>query len=92
MIATIPSAIGAPDDSLNPATANGLSMIYSGFKVVYGVKVEFYLALVAMLINFALYPFFTLLIPLYVKDVIQYPVTYIGLLDASFGLGILLGS
>ena len=92
LIATIPSPIGAPDDSANPATANGFSMIYSGFKVVYGVKVEFYLALIAMLINFALYPFFTLLIPLYVKDVIQYPVTYIGLLDASFGLGILLGS
>lgn len=67
-------------------------MIYSGFKVVYAVKVEFYLAVIAMLINFALFPFFTILIPLYVKDVIQYPVTYIGLLDACFGLGILAGS
>jgi MFS family permease len=45
-----------------------------------------------MLVNFALFPFFTILIPLYVKDVIQYPVTYIGLLDSSFGLGILAGS
>lgn len=56
------------------------------------MKVEFYLALVAMLVNFALFPFFTILLPLYVKTVIQYPVTYLGLLDACFGLGILAGS
>ena len=71
---------------------SGFRMICSGFKVVYGVKVEFFLAMIAMLVNFALFPFFTILIPLYVKDVIQYPVTYIGLLDSCFGLGILAGS
>jgi MFS family permease len=92
LIATIPSHIGATGEGEKTSGASGFSMIYSGFKVVYGVKVEFYLAIIAMLINFALFPFFTILIPLYVKDVIQYPVTYIGLLDASFGLGILVGS
>ncbi|POF41138.1 MFS transporter [Pseudomonas laurylsulfativorans] len=92
LIATIPSHIGAVDPSEKTPRASGFSMIYSGFKVVYGVKVEFYLAIIAMLINFALFPFFTILIPLYVKDVIQYPVTYIGLLDSCFGLGILAGS
>lgn len=92
LIATIPSHIGATGEDEKTSGASGFSMIYSGFKVVYGVKVEFYLAIIAMLINFALFPFFTILIPLYVKDVIQYPVTYIGLLDASFGLGILVGS
>ncbi|MEA9978346.1 MULTISPECIES: MFS transporter [unclassified Pseudomonas] len=92
LIATIPSRLGAPGQAETTSGADGFSMIYSGFKVVYGVKVEFYLAIVAMLINFALFPFFTILIPLYVKDVIQYPVTYIGLLDSCFGLGILAGS
>ncbi|EJM74388.1 MFS transporter [Pseudomonas sp. GM55] len=92
LIATIPSHIGAVDPCEKTPHASGFSMIYSGFKVVYGVKVEFYLAIIAMLINFALFPFFTILIPLYVKDVIQYPVTYIGLLDSCFGLGILAGS
>jgi MFS family permease len=92
LIATIPSHIGASGQGEKAPDASGLSMIYSGFKVVYGVKVEFYLAIIAMLVNFALFPFFTILIPLYVKDVIQYPVTYIGLLDSSFGLGILAGS
>lgn len=92
LIATIPSRLGAPGQVETTSGANGFSMIYSGFKVVYGVKVEFYLAILAMIINFALFPFFTILIPLYVKDVIQYPVTYIGLLDSCFGLGILAGS
>lgn len=92
LIATIPSHLGVNGEDEKTSGASGFSMIYSGFKVVYGVKVEFYLAIIAMLINFALFPFFTILIPLYVKDVIQYPVTYIGLLDASFGLGILVGS
>jgi MFS family permease len=92
LIATIPSHIGATGQGEEAPKASGFSMIYSGFKVVYRVKVEFYLAIIAMLINFALFPFFTILIPLYVKDVVQYPVTYIGLLDSCFGLGILAGS
>ena len=92
LIATIPSHIGASEEGEKIPEDSGLRMIYSGFKVVYGVKVEFYLAIVAMLINFALFPFFTILIPMYVKEVIQYPITYIGLFDASFGLGILVGS
>jgi MFS family permease len=92
LIATIPKQIGATDQGEKTSGAGGFTMIYSGFKAVYGVKVKFYLAIIAMLINFALFPFFTILIPLYVKDVIQYPVTYIGLLDSCFGLGILAGS
>lgn len=92
LIATIPTQTGATKQGEKTPSDGGFSMIYSGFKIVYGVKVEFYLAVIAMLINFALFPFFTILIPLYVKDVIQYPVTYIGLLDSCFGLGILAGS
>jgi DHA3 family macrolide efflux protein-like MFS transporter len=92
LITNIPNHIGAADQSEKVSGAGGFTMIYCGFKVVFRVKVEFYLAIIAMLVNFALFPFFTILIPLYVKDVIQYPVTYIGLLDSCFGLGILAGS
>lgn len=92
LVATVPSRLGASARGEQAPTSSGFRMIYSGFKAVYGVKVEFYLALVAMLVNFALFPFFTILLPLYVKTVIQYPVTYLGLLDACFGLGILAGS
>ncbi|MGY2139869.1 MFS transporter [Pseudomonas reactans] len=92
LIASIPLRLdGSAPDEQTPA-ASGWRMIYTGFKAVYQVKVEFYLALVAMLVNFALFPFFTILLPLYVKTVIQFPITYLGLLDACFGLGILAGS
>ncbi|MBT2371664.1 MFS transporter [Pseudomonas fluorescens] len=92
LIATIPSCLGAAAPNENVPAASGFRMIYSGFKAIYGVKVEFYLAIIAMLVNFALFPFFTILLPLYVKNVLQYPITYLGLLDSSFGLGILAGS
>jgi MFS family permease len=92
LIATIPNHIDGKDHCEKASSTSGFGMIYSGFKVVYGVKVEFYLAIVAMIVNFALFPFFTILIPLYVKGVVHYPVAYIGLLDSCFGLGILVGS
>lgn len=92
LIATVPTHTGATETDVKTRVTSGFRMICSGFKVVYGVKVEFFLAMIAMLVNFALFPFFTILLPLYVKDVIQYPVTYIGLLDSCFGLGILAGS
>ena len=92
LIASIPLHLGASAPDEPEPTSSGWRMIYSGFKAVYQVKVEFYLALVAMLINFALFPFFTILLPLYVKTVIHFPITYLGLLDACFGLGILAGS
>lgn len=89
---TIPSHIGASQRQCSSNQLKGIKMIYQGFKVIIEVKVELYLALIAMIINFALFPFFTILLPLYVKDVRHLPVTYIGLLDSCFGLGILLGS
>lgn len=69
-----------------------IQMILSGFKVVYRVRIEFFLAVLAMGVNFALYPFFSILVPLFVKSVLLMPAWYVGVLDASFGLGILFGS
>lgn len=63
-----------------------------GIKLLYRVKAEFFLALVAMVINLCLFPFFTILIPVLVKETLQLDAWYIGLLDGSFSVGILLGS
>ncbi|KAF3996841.1 MFS transporter [Glaciimonas immobilis] len=68
------------------------TLISSGFKVVFRVKIEFYLALLAMMINLVLFPFFTIIVPFYVQETIQLPAWYIGLLDCSFGVGLLLSS
>lgn len=64
----------------------------NGVKLIYGVKAEFALALVAMVINLCLFPFFTILIPVLVKETLKLDAWYIGLLDGSFSAGILLGS
>lgn len=69
-----------------------LAETYQGIRLVYVVKAEFFLALVAMIINFCLFPFFTILIPVLVKDTLKLDAWYIGLLDGSFSIGILLGS
>lgn len=70
---------------------NPLRMILSGFRMVYGVKVEWYLALVSMCVNFAIFPFFTVLLPVLVKAELGRSVAYLGLLDCAFAAGILLG-
>jgi DHA3 family macrolide efflux protein-like MFS transporter len=67
-------------------------LIGSGFKVVFKVKMEFYLALLAMMINLVLFPFFAVIVPFYVQEVAHLPAWYIGLLDCSFGIGILCAS
>lgn len=91
LIINIPSHTGDTSDQTH-TPPKGIKMIYDGFKILIGVKVELHLALIAMLINFALFPFFTILIPLYIKETRNLPVFYVGFLDSCFGLGILLGS
>jgi MFS family permease len=74
------------------ATASWWRRMTSGFAVVLRIRTELGLALVAMVLNFALAPFFTALLPAYVKQVIGYPAWFVGVLDAAFGVGLLVGS
>jgi DHA3 family macrolide efflux protein-like MFS transporter len=69
-----------------------LALLTSGFKMVFHVRMERYLSLFAMAMNVMLYPFFTIAVPLYVKDVMLMQAWYVGFLDVFFGVGILLGS
>ena len=45
-----------------------------------------------MMINLVLFPFFAVIVPFYVQEAIHLPAWYIGLLDCSFGIGILCAS
>lgn len=62
------------------------------FRTVYRIQMERYLALMTAMFNFAFAPFFAVLVPFYVKDVMHFPAWYAGLVDACFGVGVLLGS
>jgi len=74
------------------AWPRGFDILTSGFSVVYRVRMERYLAIFSMAINFFLAPFFVLVVPFYVREAAGLAPWYAGLLDASFGVGILLGS
>ena len=65
---------------------------HADFRTVYRIQMERYLALMAALFNFAFVPFFGVMVPFYVKDVMHFPAWYAGLVDACFGVGVLLGS
>lgn len=65
---------------------------YDGFIAVFKIKTEFYLSIVAMIINFSLFPFFTILLPIFVKVDLKMDPWFVGVLDTCFGFGILLGS
>ncbi|ODN43905.1 hypothetical protein BGC07_14695 [Piscirickettsia litoralis] len=63
-----------------------------GIRALFYVKPEFYFAILAMLINFALYPFFMILVPVFIKNHLGLGAWSVGLVDAGFGVGILLAS
>ncbi|MFL1528347.1 MFS transporter [Pseudomonas sp. O230] len=92
LAARLVSSAVVKQSASNLMTESRISLILSGFRIAYRIKIEFYLSILAMIVNFALFPFFAILVPLYVKDILSLPVWYVGLLDSAFGLGILVGS
>jgi MFS family permease len=79
-------------DSLSYYLKEWAGRTYDGFAAVVRIKTEFFLALLAMIINFSLFPFFTILLPVFVKSHLGFEPWFIGVLDSCFGLGILFGS
>lgn len=69
-----------------------LEFTLQGFSMLWRVRTEFHLASLAMLVDFALYPFFSILIPMAVKQTLNGPAWYIGLFDGAFGIGIMVAS
>lgn len=69
-----------------------LEFTLQGFSMLWRVRTEFHLASLAMLVDFALYPFFSVLVPMAVKQTLNGPAWYIGLFDGAFGVGIMAAS
>ncbi|WP_080419565.1 MFS transporter [Burkholderia ubonensis] len=65
---------------------------FSGLRMLFIVKVEFYLAVLAMGINFSLYPFFSMLMPYYIQHEAHLSASILGVLEAIFAVGIFCGS
>ncbi|WP_189534711.1 hypothetical protein [Paludibacterium paludis] len=66
-------------------TANGLSALYR-------IRAEYPLALVRAVVNLVMFPFFSVVVPVWVKLYLHGPASYIGLFDGAFGAGMIVCS
>lgn len=64
----------------------------SGFVAIINVKSELYIAFFAAIVNFNMYPFFSIIIPYWINQVLKLPASYLGLFEGAFGLGLMAGS
>lgn len=64
----------------------------SGFIAIVNVKSEFYTAVFSSFINFSMYPFFSIIMPYWINQVLKLPASYLGMFEGAFGLGLVAGS
>lgn len=62
------------------------------FRAIYRVKSEFYIALISAVINFTMFPFFSVTVPYWISSELKLPAVYFGAFEFSLGLGLILGS
>jgi MFS family permease len=78
--------------SLQEFLGSWASRTWGGFVAVHRTRAEFQLALVAAVVNVVMFPFFTVVVPVWVKLQLNGPATYIGIFDGAFGAGLVVGS
>lgn len=64
----------------------------SGFTAIINVKSELYIAAFAAIVNFNMYPFFSVTMPYWINQVLKLPASYLGMFEGAFGLGLIAGS
>ncbi|EKO1025053.1 MFS transporter [Salmonella enterica subsp. enterica] len=62
------------------------------FKAIYHVKSEFHIALISSVINFTMFPFFSVTIPYWISSELKLSATYLGAFEFSFALGLIISS
>lgn len=62
------------------------------FKAIYHVKSELHIALISSVINFTMFPFFSVTIPYWISTELKLPATYLGAFEFSFALGLIASS
>ncbi|PRA81042.1 MFS transporter [Ochrobactrum sp. MYb29] len=71
---------------------NWFSKTKGGFTAIYRVKSEFHIALISTVINFTMFPFFSVTVPFWISTELHLPASYLGAFEFSFALGLLAGS
>lgn len=65
---------------------------WNGLRALHKTKAEFQLAMVASIVNLVMFPFFSVVVPVWVKLDLNGPAAYIGVFDGIFGVGMILAS
>ena len=62
------------------------------FKAIYHVKSEFHIALISSVVNFTMFPFFSVTVPYWISTKLKLPATYLGAFEFSFAVGLIVSS
>ncbi|AXA33310.1 hypothetical protein CDH04_02270 [Francisella adeliensis] len=63
----------------------------NGFRVLFLIKNEFYLAIITAIYNFVISPFIAVLLPFFILHSLKESVFYVGITETFFGCGMVLG-
>ncbi|MET9901762.1 MFS transporter [Streptomyces sp. NPDC006446] len=98
LMTTASASAGAPEDTSRPEGTRQppLSTWYrstlDGWRAIYRIRSEFQLAMLALAVNLALFPVFAVLLPALTRRSFPDDTWLIGVAEAAFGVGLLLGS
>ncbi|MEU3302279.1 MFS transporter [Streptomyces sp. NPDC006678] len=98
LMTTATASADPPDDTPRPESKKqpALSMWYrstlDGWRAIYRIRSEFQLAMLALAVNLALFPVFAVLLPALTRRSFPDDTWLIGVAEAAFGVGLLLGS
>ena len=80
------------DDVSGCTRENWFKKTKGAFNAIYHVKSEFHIALISMVINFTMFPFFSVTVPYWISSELKLPATYLGAFEFSFALGLIASS
>ncbi|MBJ9237516.1 H+ Antiporter protein [Citrobacter freundii] len=80
------------DENITDVKESWFHKTKGGFKAIYHVKSEFHIALVSTVINFTMFPFFSVTIPYWINSELKLPATYLGAFEFSFAMGLIVSS
>ncbi|MFB7241261.1 hypothetical protein CW362_34275 [Streptomyces populi] len=81
-----------PEEKSQPPLLTWYRSTIDGWRAIYRIRSEFQLAMLALAVNLALFPVFAVLLPALTRRSFPDDTWLIGVAEAAFGVGLLLGS
>lgn len=81
----------APSHS-STAKKSWFSNTKEAFTLIFHVRTEIYIALICAIINFVMFPFFSITVPYWINSELKLSAFYLGAFEFVFALGLIIGS